>query len=623
MKHRALLLTLALSAPATAGLAQGRPTTTMPAFASSSEMTAFLRRYLAARNTPSRRMLSDMGAPTSAAPATAGAMGAAEARVSTDAITNVQHAGVDEGDIVKLRGDYLVILRRGRLFTVAVGGSDLRPASAGNAYGTGINPYGTWYDEMLIAGDKIVVIGYSYERGGTEAGIFRLGDDGSLHYLSTFQLRSNDYYSSRNYASRLVGTKLIFYAPLYLDDGDLAQALPAVRRWNRQTDGRGFDPIARPERMFHPVGWRTGDDIALHTVTSCELDAPAVACQASVVVGPPGRVFYVSPTAVYVWMTGSFGRAGAKPGSLLVRMPLDGSAPSAQRVTGSPVDQFSFLESGDGYVNVLTAADANGDAMWEGESAGGPVKLLRLPIDSMGDGRRAAPSWWYRALPPVVGGTFQNRFVGNYLLYGTGSGWGGEEVSSRVLIAVPWRGGDVSALVLAHGTDRIEVMGDAAVVVGVRGSDLEFSGIRLRGRPAIAQRFTMREASQGELRSHGFFYRPDGSDTGVLGLPVREEGRPGSAHLVEGSASVLFLRNAEGRFSRLGTLAAGDVRSADDGCRASCVDWYGNARPVFARGRIFALMGYEIVEGQLRDGAIREVRRVNFLRVAQTASRPS
>jgi uncharacterized secreted protein with C-terminal beta-propeller domain len=37
-------------------------------------------------------------------------------------ITNVQTAGVDEGGIVKRAGDFLVVLRRGRLFTVRVGG---------------------------------------------------------------------------------------------------------------------------------------------------------------------------------------------------------------------------------------------------------------------------------------------------------------------------------------------------------------------------------------------------------------------------------------------------------------------------------------------------------------------
>jgi hypothetical protein len=42
------------------------------------------------------------------------------------------------------------------------------------------------------------------------------------------------------------------------------------------------------------------------------------------------------------------------------------------------------------------------------------------------------------------------------------------------------------------------------------------------------------------------------------------------------------------------------------------VDWYGNARPIFLRGRILALMGYELVEGEVAEGAMREVRRASF-----------
>jgi hypothetical protein len=45
-------------------------------------------------------------------------------------ITNVQHAGVDEGGIVKLHGDHLIVLRRGRLFTVDIGAGRLTPISA-------------------------------------------------------------------------------------------------------------------------------------------------------------------------------------------------------------------------------------------------------------------------------------------------------------------------------------------------------------------------------------------------------------------------------------------------------------------------------------------------------------
>lgn len=41
-------------------------------------------------------------------------------------------------------------------------------------------------------------------------------------------------------------------------------------------------------------------------------------------------------------------------------------------------------------------------------------------------------------------------------------------------------------------------------------------------------------------------------------------------------------------------------------------DWYGNARPLFLRGRVFALLGYEIVEGTLDDGRMKELRRVNY-----------
>ena len=113
----------------------------------------------------------------------------------------------------------------------------------------------------------------------------------------------------------------------------------------------------------------------------------------------------------------------------------------------------------------------------------------------------------------------------------------------------------------------------------------------------------------GELRSHGFFYKPDGPDSGTLGLPISVPGRPGYRHLFDESAAILFLRNEALHFQEVGELAARPERAANDACRASCVDWYGNARPLFVRGRVFALLGYEIVEGTLDDGRMHELRR--------------
>jgi hypothetical protein len=251
--------------------------------------------------------------------------------------------------------------------------------------------------------------------------------------------------------------------------------------------------------------------------------------------------------------------------------------------------------------------------MWGAETAAGDVALMRIPLASFSDGRDVVSSSSYRRLPKPAGYTFQNRFVGDHLLYGTGSGWGApQDKDHSNLFVVGWAGGDAHEISLAHGVDRIEQMGDNAVVVGTDGRDLHFSSIRLDDSPAIADTYTRKGASQGELRSHGFFYKPDGPDSGTLGLPISVPARAGYRHLFESSAAILFLRNDGLHFEEAGELTARSEGAVNDACRASCVDWYGNARPLFVRGRVLALLGYEIVEGTLDDGRIRELRRVNY-----------
>jgi hypothetical protein len=529
-------------------------------------------------------------------------------------ITNVQHAGVDEGGIVKRHGDHLVMLRRGRLFTVAVAGRSLRPVDAVDAFGPGMEPGGTWYDELLIAGDLVVVIGFSYLRGGTEIGTFRIDRAGRLHYRGTHHLRSDDYYSSRNYASRLVGDRLVLYAPVPVRLGSAALDgwMPAARPWHGDPRAafRRTLPATRVYASGEPL--HPSDRPTLHTVTTCDLARPRLECESSAVLGPSGRVFYVAPSAVYVWTTRGPGGDRERP-STLFRLPLDGTAPGSLAVHGSPVDQFSFLESDDRHLNVLVRGGGRGDGMWAAERTRGDVALLRVPVARFRGGGAGAPRSAYRALPGPVGGqAFHNRFVGAHLLYGTGTGWGRPDGSrGGALYAVRWRDGRVTEVALEHGVDRIEAMGSDAVVVGADRRDLHFTGVRLGSVPRAAQRYVHRGASQGETRSHGFFYRDDGGGSGVLGLPVRGPGRPGYEHLFEESASVLFVRNGAERFQELGELE-GRSRTVDDGCVASCVDWYGNTRPIFMDGRVFALVGYEIVEGAITGPSIREVRRVSF-----------
>ncbi len=396
-----------------------------------------------------------------------------EPAVASESITNTQTAGVDEGGIVKAQGEFLIVLRRGRLFTLKLGAHDLAPVAAVDAFGKGIDPEGTWYDEMLVSAHHVVVIGYSYARGGTEVGLFDLGDDGGLTYRSTYHLRSNDYYSSRNYASRLIGDKLVFYSPLYISptEDDPMMALPAMRKWHPGATDAEWKRIASTSRVYRPL--EASDDAVLHTVTTCDLSKGDMPCEATSVVGPPGDVFYVSASSVYVW-TSVVGSGTAAAHSLVYRMPLDGSAPSVLAARGAPVDQFSFLETSDGFLDVVVRAGSAGDAMWQAEGSSGSVAMLRIPLSSFSKGDTAAPKSDYHALPTPDGNTFQNRFVGDNLLYGMGNGWGTPEdhKDGAVYVYPVDAEHDVTKVALTHGVDRIEALGTDAVVVGSDQKDL-------------------------------------------------------------------------------------------------------------------------------------------------------
>src|SRR6185436_19518751 len=76
-----------------------------------------------------------------------------------------------------------------------------------------------------------------------------------------------------------------------------------------------------------------------------------------------------------------------------------------------------------GNLDVVVRAESNGDAMWASESTAGDVALLRVPVASFTRSAEEAPASAYTRLPTPAGYTFQNRFVGDWLLYGTGQGW--------------------------------------------------------------------------------------------------------------------------------------------------------------------------------------------------------
>ena len=610
------------------------------AFRSEAELRGFLKRAVR-----QQRVLYDMAPPPPpavmpAAPMAAPAANQAAsesspiavtaARAGGDTITNNQIVGVDEGGIVKARGDMLVVLRRGRLFTVSLAGGSRRAVDRTDAFAPGTDGRGDWYDEMLVADNIVAVIGYSYARGGTQVNRFRLGDDGSLSFLDAYAFRSNDYYSSRNYASRLVGKQLVLYAPLQLRDDTPLDSFPAIRRWNPATRADGvFRPLTRatdiyvPQRLFDTPTIVT----TAHSVTRCDLTAPVLDCRATAVLGAESRTFFVSQNGVYVWTglradEGYYGDAQRHPApegptALLYRLPLAAGRPQAVGVRGQPLDQFSFApDPARGALNVVVRAEGRGDWMWNPERRGGAIALVTVPMALFGDGEREVPRGRYQQLPLGAGESWsmQNRFVGDHLLYASGAGDNSVRVVSLATRAV-------TLVRTAHDITRLDAIGPDAIAIGDGDGFLGFSAIDLSGRPQVASEFRLPAATEGESRSHGFFFKPDADDpqglSGLLGLPVSRQVRWDRGF--EPSAAILFLRRNARALSANGELAAKGTSRIDDACRASCVDWYGNARPIFLRGRVFALLGYELVEGRPLPGRMDEVGRVDLLsrRVAE------
>lgn len=563
------------------------------------------------------------------AAASAPAAGATVAEVVTSkragSITNTQEANVDEGDIVKARGDLLIILRRGRLFTVSTAAGGLKAVDRIDAYAPGASPNGAWYDEMLIAEDRVIIIGYAYARGGTEVNRFRLSADGHLKFEDSYQLRSADYYSSRNYASRLIGHRLVLYSPIPIGWArNPMDMLPAVRRWTAGVHHGAFERTVSARHIFITSAQMSSPNQqvdTLHAVTSCDVTAPVMRCDSQGVLGAESRSFYVSEQAVYLWVPP--GWRDRKAASMVYRMPLSGGEPTAVQAHGAPVDQFAFREdAGEKVLNVLVRSEGDGDRMGRPEFSGGTVALARIPLQAFGDGSGRVRRSRYTMLPGVEPyGDFHERYVGNYVLYGAGSGWGRRSAAGSSLMVVNLHSRQAVKLPLEHPVDRIEALGGDALAVGSDQSAVHFTSVNLfASGPKVGDHYVRKAASEAETRSHGFFFRPDErttDDSGVLGLPIARAARPAFHQLFDTSAAMVFLRREDRRLSPLGELAADSDHVVDDHCKASCVDWYGNARPIFLGRRTFALMGYELVEGALDRTSIHEVGRIDFSREAE------
>ena len=364
-------------------------------------------------------------------------------------------------------------------------------------------------------------------------------------------------------------------------------------------------------RVYRPAGRVVASSMHLHALTTCDLAEAAPRCTSTALLAAGDRPFHVTRTAVYLWARQTPWDEQAPALSVLYRIPLDGSTPTALHVAGRPIDQDAFLER-DGYLHVLLRVDTPGAPPKRGQYAG-PLALLRVPVSALGSGRGTAAASRYRTLP-IRPSPLRYRFIDDWLVYTlTNSPLAGQST----VHAEHLDGGAGSQAVVPYRVERLEAMGSDAALIGSdeRGQYLDVVRLGPAG-VTLAERRKL----DSRLLQPGFYFQPEGEGAGVLGLPLYGPARPGREYMNVGSASILFLRSQDQRLNELGELASGDP-TGDDGCVVSCGMWYGNARPLFLRGRVLALLGYELVEGQEENGRIRELRRVSLAPMAQHTRR--
>ncbi len=107
---------------------------------------------------------------------------------------------------------------------------------------------------------------------------------------------------------------------------------------------------------------------------------------------------------------------------------------------------------------------------------------------------------------------------------------------------------------------------------------------------------------------------PPSTGSGLIGIPTTlRQGRSIRGWSDSQSSDLSFVAISPNRLTPAGELGIarrdgpGDYR-----CEVSCIDWYGNSRPIFTGGRIFALMGTDLVEGRMQSGRMTEQGRVDL-----------
>ncbi len=582
-----------------------------------------------------------------------------------EGITNNQEAGVDEGGIVKRYGDYLVVLRRGVLYSIRVG-AVLEKADEIPVQPASWN-HDAWYDEILIHDGLLIVTGYSYDTEMSEYIFIRINEDGTLNWRGAYFMDAGDYYSGNNYASRLIGDNLIFYmTDVELQAIDQDQSTYDSRKTHDFTDlesyfkeyygGSPLSPLALkfdsnglPEKI-HPLFSQndvyspilSDHGLSATVIAICPLREEELSCRAISLLGGGVREHYATAEAYYLWMTGNewnleyekmpeetlnhIARTNAQDRmretvSALYRISFSDLTVGAVKMNGEPLDQFSFKET-DGRLLVVTRQPDGAHRWFSPHYDAGHTFLAEVPFSQFTRRVHSLPSHYLHLIQTADDdrSRYINRFIDDKLVF-VSAEYHSAMVSDVYIVPANEHQAPYIINTDFH-VHQVHPIGRHALLIGEdHDGHLNYVTMNLSHTPFVADYLVESEGELAESRSHAFFYRADqASHGGLFGIPIahplyqrKREG--GITYYLEGIVDMQFSRvSANLQLQPLGALQGSREEQwySYSDCDVSCYDWYGSARPIFWEDRLLALLKYELLEGKLSGDFLEEIQRIDI-----------
>jgi hypothetical protein len=372
------------------------------------------------------------------------------------------------------------------------------------------------FDYLFATERELVVVGNRQDQWAIEVVRIAIGPDGALQRASAHRVLCLPH-EMNGYRARLVDGHVLLYfrhrAPIPERGRSHAWPMPALAA---EDPNAPSEVLLHGRDVMHPLV--QAPEMVLHTLVRCSLADPALRCSARAVPGPDTYAAHVADDAVYVWLAGRHGASPPKAGSFVVRMPLDGSAPTALRLPAAMPGSAPALRKHGGRVHALMDLDGRGQ-----------LAVLDVSPDAFTRGA-PPPKTAHRLVPqrtthPPLDPE-QARLVGGYLV------WGEEGVSAGYylrygpsapeIMLLALDGGAASPVSLGHSVAHARALGDHVALTGTDGWNLYVSMIGAQnGAPRLAARYVLRDAVP-KVDAYGSVLPLHASDaTQWIGLHIR------------------------------------------------------------------------------------------------------